>query len=354
LIKRAVPTVSTSCEHGETLLEQSVDNLRLSTPLAYPPKNSFTFIDLFCGAGGFSEGFLLAGTSNTGFKLIAASDINPMTQKTYEFRFRVQLGLDFEFILQDAQEASFTENIITAVKRQTGQDSIDVVCGGPPCQGFSLFGARKEDDPRNKLILSYLNTIEVLQPRYFVIENVPGLVKMYGGKVVENIFQAVDAMKPIKYKLYGPILLNAANYGVPQLRERVLFIGCREDMPSIQSIPPQLLPDEYVSAGSAIGDLGFLQPWMTATSYHEKFPAVTQYQAESRRGRLFKKLGIERTDMALYNHEAAKHTPDVLARFSMIQKGLGLESIPRELWEKHLSTKKNGVFGLMMADHPIQ
>lgn len=306
----------------------------------YPPNRSFTLVDLFCGAGGFTEGFLLSGSAEVGFEVVAASDVSPMVRLTYEGRFKSQLGLQFEFLLRDVREESFTSELRDAVRARVGERGIDVVSGGPPCQGFSVFGRRNESDPRNNLFRPYLRAIEVLQPKYFVMENVPGLIKMYRGKAVERIREAVDAVGPVKYRLSGPVIVNAADYGVPQVRERVVFFGCREDMPVIEGVPAELAPEEYVTVGSAIGDLGFLRPWEAARSYHDDYPASTGYQVQSRSGRLFGKLGIQRVGVELHNHEAAKHIPEVLARFSVLEKGRGLESVPRALWDRYLKTSK--------------
>lgn len=308
--------------------------------LPSPTRHSFAFVDLFCGAGGFTEGFLLAGTKDLGFNLVAASDNSPMVKLTYEERFRDQLGLAFHFLLRDIRDDSLAHDLLDSIRRQKGIPNVDVVCGGPPCQGFAVFGPRRQSDPRNSLFQHYLQAIEALKPKYFVMENVPGLVKMYGGKMVDRIFESVAAMESARYRVSGPLRLNAADYGVPQVRERVVFIGCRADMPLIETIPGILTQHEYVTVGEAIEDLGFLRPWESADSYREDSPARTQYQKESRRGRLFAKLGIERSDARLYNHEAANHTPEVIARFSVLEKGKGLESIPSRLWEKHLSTAK--------------
>jgi DNA (cytosine-5)-methyltransferase 1 len=298
----------------------------------------FTFIDLFCGAGGFTEGFLLAGDGLSGFQLVAASDVSPMTRLTYEGRFRDQLHLPHSYVATDATGPGFADSILQAVIEATGAATVDVICGGPPCQGFSVFGARNEHDPRNDLSLSYLQVIEKLQPRYFVMENVVGLVKMYNGKAVQRLRGGVSSLSG-GYTLAGPIKINAADFGVPQIRERVLFIGARSDMPPIACVPPTHEPSSYVTVGQAIGDLAFLRPWETAGAYDPGCLPQTAYQRESRRGRLFAKLGIA-ADPTLHNHEAARHTPAVLARFSVLRKGQGLESVPRLLWERHLKTKK--------------
>lgn len=299
----------------------------------------YTFVDLFAGAGGFSEGLLLAGNNTDRFRLVAASDIHKNARLSHENRFRHQLGIDYPFYERDIREEDFLDNLSRLVENHLGYPTVDVVIGGPPCQGFSVFGLRKEEDPRNNLFLHYLKTIEALRPKYFVMENVPGLGLMYGGKVVKRIHEEVSKIGPIKYGIVGPIKVNAADFGVPQLRERILFIGYRTGMQPIKTIPPTYV-GKHATVRDAISDLSFLNAWETTNTYREDYPAVTKYQVESRQGRLFTKLGILRADNQLKSHEAAKHTPDVIARFAMIEAGEGLESIPRELWETHLHSSK--------------
>jgi DNA (cytosine-5)-methyltransferase 1 len=171
------------------------------------------------------------------------------------------------------------------------------------------------------------------------MENVPGLATMYSGKTVERIYNEVYNLKPVKYGIHGPIEVNAADFGVPQLRERILFIGHREDIPPIKKIP-RSYHKPYTTVKEAIGDLAFLRAWETTDSYKIDYPPTCEYQELSRRGRLFLKLGIDWKDNKLKNHEAAKHTPDVIARFAMIEQGKGLESIPKALWEAHLHSAK--------------
>lgn len=302
-------------------------------------RRTYSFVDLFCGAGGFSEGFMLAANSRGALRPIAASDINDTVQQTYENRFCEQLGLGLKFVPGDIRHPSVRRRIANAVAH-SGDERPDIVCGGPPCQGFALFGARQRTDPRNDLFLSYLKMIEVLQPSYFVMENVPGLVHMYKGSTVPRIREAVEAMSEPGYVLTGPLFVNAADYGVPQIRERVLFIGSRTDMPLVDSVPPQRSPESYVTVGEAIGDLAFLRPWEHADTYDPSAPVDSEYQAQSRRGRLIAELPAGQVEGALWNHQAARHSPDVIARFSVMTPGSGLESIPRSLWDTHLQTKK--------------
>ena len=160
----------------------------------------YTFVDLFAGAGGFSEGMLLAGGRERRFSLTAASDISPVAQLTHRHRYASNLGIDYEFLVADMASTAFPELLAHAASRVARASTVDVVVGGPPCQGFSVFGSRNESDPRNDLFVAYLRVIERLRPKYFVMENVPGMATMYNGKAVARIFSSVprDAADKIR------------------------------------------------------------------------------------------------------------------------------------------------------------
>jgi DNA (cytosine-5)-methyltransferase 1 len=279
---------------------------------------------------------LLSGDSERRFRLVLASDIHKNARQTHLNRFDGQFGLPYSFLCQDVRSETFVRNLVQSVALSGKGHPIDVVVGGPPCQGFSVFGARRESDPRNDLFLHYLEAIAALRPKYFVMENVPGLATMYGGKTVDRIYEQVKALG--EYEITGPLTVNAAGFGVPQCRERIVFVGNRRDMAPIAVIPGG--KSRQVSVEEAIGDLAFLRPWEAAADYHVSFPAVTAYQKESRNGRLGKILCVCPTLNGLRNHEAAKHTPDVIARFAMIRRGAGFDSIPKALWDKHLVSSK--------------
>lgn len=150
----------------------------------------FTFIDLFAGAGGFSEGFLQAGINNKFFEFIAASDINENCELTHEVRYNHQLGLDMKFIRQDITEPDFLDNLLKAV----GKREIDVVCGGPPCQSFSLAGKRRKYDKKDDLFSHYLEVIRALRPKYFVMENVKGILTKEQGRIAEQILREMQSI----------------------------------------------------------------------------------------------------------------------------------------------------------------
>jgi len=154
----------------------------------------FTFIDLFAGAGGFSEGFLQAEINNKFFDFIAASDINENCELTHIVRYNHQLELNAEFLRQDITEPDFSENLLAKI----GKKTIDVVCGGPPCQSFSLAGKRRKFDKKDDLFSHYLQVIKRLQPKYFVMENVKGILTKEKGKIKDLIIQEINSIVDIK------------------------------------------------------------------------------------------------------------------------------------------------------------
>ncbi len=154
----------------------------------------FTFIDLFAGAGGFSEGFLQAEINNKFFNFIAASDINENCELTHSVRYNHQLGLKTEFLRQDITEPDFLINLLEKI----GNNTIDVVCGGPPCQSFSLAGKRRKFDKKDDLFSHYLEVIKKLQPKYFVMENVKGILTKENGKIKQLIIEEINSIIDIK------------------------------------------------------------------------------------------------------------------------------------------------------------
>ncbi|MFH6603894.1 DNA cytosine methyltransferase [Maribacter algicola] len=155
---------------------------------------AFTFIDLFAGAGGFSEGFLQAEHNNKFFDFLLANDINENSELTHLVRYNYQLGLDAEFLCQDITEPDFLDNLLEKLEGK----KVDVVCGGPPCQSFSLAGKRKKFDKKDDLFAHYLEVIKVLQPKYFIMENVKGILTKERGKIKELILTEINSIVDIK------------------------------------------------------------------------------------------------------------------------------------------------------------
>lgn len=153
-------------------------------------KRPVTFIDLFAGAGGISEGFLQSCANNKYFKFILASDINPNCELTHIARYNTQLGIDMDFITEDIMSETFIGHLL---EKLNGRE-IDVVTGGPSCQSFSLAGARKKFDKRDNLFIHYLNVIRQLRPKYFVMENVEGILTKNDGKFKDAVMSEIRSI----------------------------------------------------------------------------------------------------------------------------------------------------------------
>lgn len=171
--------------------EHNVNIIRAQLPLY---GKYFTFVDLFAGAGGFSEGFIQAEYNNKFFDFLAANDINENCELTHIVRYNHQLGLDAQFLCQDVTEPDFLDNLLSKVNGE----QVDVVCGGPPCQSFSLAGKRKKFDKKDDLFSHYLEVIKVLQPKYFVMENVKGILTKEKGRITELILKEINSIVDIK------------------------------------------------------------------------------------------------------------------------------------------------------------
>jgi len=150
-----------------------------------------TFIDLFAGAGGFSEGFLQAEYNGQYYDFLLASDINPTCEVTHRIRYNEQLGLPTEFLTKDITDSDFIEVLCATIEKKFGDVKVDVLVGGPPCQSFSLAGERRKNDKKDDLFAYYLRVIEVIKPKYFVMENVSGILTKDNGKIKDRILREI-------------------------------------------------------------------------------------------------------------------------------------------------------------------
>ena len=153
-------------------------------------RTGITYLDLFAGAGGFSEGFMQAYTDDKYYDFRLASDINENCELTHRVRYNKMLGLDTKFMCQDIMEDSFLPNLL----KEIGNQEIDVVTGGPSCQSFSLAGRRKKLDKRDDLFFHYLKVIKALRPKYFVMENVKGILTKDEGRIKERILREIRSI----------------------------------------------------------------------------------------------------------------------------------------------------------------
>lgn len=200
------------------------------------PLFQYNFVDLFSGAGGMTQGLLQAG-----FKPIASLEINEIASATYMKNFP-----ECHHFCGDIQQFNPKSWLDTL-----DSPDIHLVVGGPPCQGFSVAGKRDPNDPRNFLFNEFVRVVSELRPWYVVMENVPGILTMQKGAIKEAIF---EAFTKIGYSTISVAILEAAAYGVPQIRPRTIFIANRL---SIQNPYPkaQLSSDRYLPIESAISDL---------------------------------------------------------------------------------------------------
>lgn len=150
-----------------------------------------TFIDMFAGAGGFSEGFLQAEYKKKYFDFLLASDINPTCEVTHYMRYNEQLGLKTKFLTKDITDNDYIESLISLISNTFPNKQIDVITGGPPCQSFSLAGERRKNDKKDDLFSYYLKIIEILKPKYFVMENVSGILTKENGKIKDRILKEI-------------------------------------------------------------------------------------------------------------------------------------------------------------------
>ena len=153
-------------------------------------RKGITYLDLFAGAGGFSEGFMQAYTDDKYYDFRLASDINKNCELTHRVRYNKMLGLDTKFICQDIMEESFLTNLL----KEVGNQPIDVITGGPSCQSFSLAGRRRKLDKRDDLFYHYLKVIKALRPKYFVMENVKGILTKDRGRIKERILREIRSI----------------------------------------------------------------------------------------------------------------------------------------------------------------
>jgi len=259
--------------------------------------SKWNVIDLFCGAGGLSYGFEKAG-----FNILLGIDNDAKALQTFE---KNHSGA--KSICGDITGINYKNDIAPLLAGQ----NVDVIIGGPPCQGFSLSGPRNFNDPRNKLYLSYIRLVEEIQPKAFIIENVPGLVGLFNGEVKDNIIETFARMGySVKYQI-----LCSADYGVPQSRKRVVFVGVKGN--NNFEYPP--IETEQVTCEMALSDL----PPLVDVLGEEIQDYTTAPQ------NAYQKLMRLRSTV-VHNHVAASHSEKVQHIISLVPDGGNYKDLPEE------------------------
>lgn len=256
-------------------------------------------MDLFSGAGGLSKGFMDAG-----FEIIVGVDNDRAALNTFARNHGEAIAMNADLSKQE----TFDE-----IKRIAGDRNIDVIIAGPPCQGFSLTGPRNFDDKRNKLYLAVIEMVKQYNPRGFIIENVPGMATLYGGQIKEEILRR---FKNLGYNIDCRILC-AADYGVPQMRKRLIFMGVRKDIGFPKFPEPILDVKHYVTCRDAISDLPQRLDGLGEEKSVYSSDPKTEYQRLMRG-----------SSTVLYNHVATDHKQFVKDTIALVPEGGNYKDLP--------------------------
>lgn len=265
----------------------------------------YRIIDCFCGAGGLSLGF-----ENRGFEVEYAFDIDQAAINTYKHNPKYHHGPAFVRDIYKVSKKSIEEDL----EHELG--IIDVVIGGPPCQGFSVQRRGENIDPRNQLVLEYVRLLKEIKPRYFIMENVGGILSERGKTFINALF---DNMKEAGYVIQQKKIL-ASEYGVPQDRRRVIIVGERTDGKNSQFSYPEPQDTPKKTVREAIEDLMY------------------------------------KTEEEIPNHRSDRLSLLNLRRIQAIKEGQGHDSLPEELQlECHKKNKQHrhlDTYGRMAWDLP--
>ena len=307
-------------------------------------------IDLFSGAGGFSCGFKKAG-----FDIILANEIDNMIAETYKKNHNdtLMVNLDIKELSEDFYNIANRsieefDNIERGNEIKQKLNEFDVIIGGPPCQGFSMAGARIRkskqfiEDPRNYLFKYYFQIIQILEPKYFVMENVPGLESMNNGEILAEIIELFSDETNFKFGRYylTKKVISADELGVPQSRKRLIILGSKfgkidldkdiDIMKNIMNIPRK------VTIWDAIGDLNYLKTGEGKFEGDYLREPFSEYQRERRLN-----------SSKLYNHMAPRHSKLTLERIKKIDVGENWTKLAKE---ENIKSVHSGAYGRLKWD----
>lgn len=266
-------------------------------------------VDFFCGAGGLSDGLRQAG-----FNPLLGVDFDKIALATYRENHPESATIDRDIATVKPDEVS----------RAVGGRTIDLIAGGPSCQAYSTVGKRIEDDPRNFLFKHFSRLVRELRPKFFLMENVKGLLTFRNGvfkQIIEESFASAG------YHVISKVLC-AADYGVPQRRHRIVFIGTRLNVPLSFPSPThgdsdllgELKP--YVTVEEAIGDLPLLEDRLNEERWTYASPPKSEFQKYARHGVRSKFVAL---------HQANGMSDAAREVVSLVKEGQGLRSIAPEL-----------------------
>ena len=245
---------------------------------------TYKTIDLFCGAGGFSLGFEMAG-----FETSLAIDLWEPAIDTFNYNRENKVGLNIDIYEYDNER----------LEEFIDENDVDGIIGGPPCQGFSMVGTRDEEDDRNNLYLQYVRFVDVVKPKFFILENVKGLLTLKDGFFKEDI---INRFSELGYNVNFKMLV-ASDYGVAQNRHRVFFVGLRKDL-----------------FGDKFSDLPSLDSG--------EDPKVYRTEPQNNYQKLMRKNSSEIT-----NNEITRHTEQTKSIISMVPDGGNIKDLPEKYYK---------------------
>lgn len=265
----------------------------------------YNVIDLFCGIGGFSKGFEKAG-----FNILSGIDIWPTALETFSKNHK-----NASTLLADIR--NLDNNFFLEYR-----EKIDVLIAGPPCQGFSMSGKRDPKDKRNTLSEEIVRIVSLIKPNVIVMENVVGLLSMktpdgiYVKDIITKKFNEINYK--IKYKV-----LNAADYGVPQIRKRVIFIASNK----IEPVFPGPIHAENIT--NSLFEVK-INKWVTTKEALSNIPDIGNPEYTNPKNE-FQKM-MSNSTKKIYNHEGTNHNKEVLKRMSLVPSGGNWKDIPKEFY----------------------
>lgn len=278
--------------------------------------NKPKIIDLFCGLGGFSQGFEKAG-----FESVLAIDVWKDAIETYNYNRENKIAKNMDIKLLDNE----------MIKEITSKHHITGIIGGPPCQGFSTVGTRNVEDDRNFLYLEYYRVVKEVMPDFFVIENVKGLLTLNKGMFYDDIKERFGSLG---YTIEAKIL-DSSDYGVPQKRLRVFFVGLNNGKKF--EFPEPL--GYKISTKEALGDLPSLDKLNNA---YEELKYNNEPSNDFQRE-------IRNNSVEIYNHEQTRHTEQTIDIISQIKDGGSIKDLPEKFWNVR---KYNKAFQRMNSQEP--
>jgi len=262
-------------------------------------------IDIFSGCGGLSYGFEMAG-----FNVLLGIDIDKAALNSFEANHKNSKSMQV-----DITKVSKSE-----IEKAINNKEVDIIVGGPPCQGMSISGPREFNDPRNSLYLSFINAVNEFRPKAFVIENVPGLVSLFGGKIKDRILIEFEEMGyDVSYNL-----LLASDYGVPQNRKRVFFVGFRKDLKIDYNFPSPTTSFEHekLTAEESTSDLPLLEDFNHLGEEVQGYPIQPQNEYQE---------FMRKNSNAIYNHIATNHNEKTRSIISLVPEGGNYKDLPEHL-----------------------